>query len=71
MSAGTYVTQAYVLDHLWVEVGLPHDLLENLEDNTIERSVLQATLAAFGKRCSDGEGDDNIVWVLSSAIRIS
>ena len=52
-----------------VNVGLPHDLLEELEDNAIKRSVLETSLSTLGERSTDGEGDDNIVWVLLRAVK--
>lgn len=62
-----YIAQANVLDHLRVEVALADYLLENLEDQAIERGVLEATLDGLGERCSGCKGDDNIVGVLRGA----
>ena len=45
-----------------------HDLLEQLEDETIEMSVLEATLASLGEGCADGQSNDNVVGVLGSPI---
>ena len=64
-----YIAQADILYLCRVNVGLPHDLLEELEDNAIKRSVLETSLSALGERSTDGEGDDNIVWVLLRAVK--
>lgn len=67
MWSKTYIAQADVLYHLWVEPALADDLLEDLEDEAIERSVLEATLLGLGQRGPDGECDDNVVGVLGGA----
>lgn len=45
-----------------------HDLLEQLEDETIEMSVLEAALASLGEGCADGQSNDNVVGVLLCAV---
>lgn len=62
-----YIAQANVLDHLRIEVALADYLLEDLEDQAIERGVLEATLDGLGEWCSGSEGDDNIIGVLRGA----
>lgn len=62
-----YIAQANVLDHLRVEVALADYLLEDLEDQAIERGVLESTLDGLGERCSGCKSDDNIVGVLRGA----
>jgi hypothetical protein len=69
MSA-TYIAKANVLDQLWVEVALADNLLEDLEHQAIERSVLEAALLGLGQGCPDGECDDNIVGVLGGAVDV-
>jgi hypothetical protein len=66
----TYVAQANVLDQLWVEVALADNLLEDLEHQAVERSVLEAALLGLGQRSADGECDDNIVGVLGGAVGV-
>jgi len=44
------------------------NLLQDLEHQTVEWSVLEATLAGLGQGRPDGEGDDNIVGVLGGAV---
>ena len=66
----TYVAQANVLNQLRVEVALADDLLEDLEHQAIERSVLEAALLGLGQGSTDGECDDNIVGVLGSAVGV-
>jgi hypothetical protein len=66
----TYVAQADVLYHLWVEPALADNLLEDLEDESIERSVLEAALLSLGQGGPDGECDDDIVGVLGGAVGV-
>lgn len=68
--SATYVAQANVLNQLWVEVALADNLLEDLEHQAIERSVLEAALLGLGQRSADGERDDNIVGVLGGAVGV-
>ena len=68
--SATYVAQANVLNQLWVEVALADNLLEDLEHQAIERSVLEAALLGLGQRSTDGERDDNIVGVLGGAVGV-
>lgn len=63
-----YIAKADVLDHLRVKPALADNLLEDLEHQAIERSVLEAALAGFGQGSPDGEGDDNVIGVLGGAV---
>jgi len=40
----SYVAQADVLHHLRINIALPDHLLQDLEDQTVERRVLEAAL---------------------------
>jgi hypothetical protein len=64
----SYVAQADIFDQLRIKFHLPTDLLEELEDEAIERRVFETTFLALGKRCPDSERDDHIVWVLGGAV---
>lgn len=44
------------------------DLLEQLEDEAIEGSVLEASLLGLGQGSADGESNDNVIGVLLSAV---
>lgn len=48
----------------WSDIAYLDDLLEQLEDEAIELSVLEASLLGLGQRCANGEGNDNVVGVL-------
>ena len=47
------------------------DLLEQGVDQEIQLSVFEPALEALCKRCSDGEGNHNIVGVLGGAEMVS
>jgi len=64
---GTYISKADIFNQSGVEVGLCDDLLQELDDNAVERSILEAALPCLCERCSDGEGDDNVIRVLGGA----
>ena len=64
-----YISKTDVLDHLRVEVTLADDLLEELEHDAIERSILETALLALGQGRSDGERNDDIIGVLLRAGR--
>jgi hypothetical protein len=64
----TYISEANVLDQSGINVGSGIDLLEQLGDHGIYSGVLESALSALGERGSDGEGDDDIVGVLLSAV---
>ena len=44
------------------------DLLEELEDEAIERRVFETTFSGLGKWCPDRECDDHIFWFFREAI---
>ena len=60
----TDISEANVLYHLRVDVRLLDDLLEQLIDDELERSILHATFEAFGQGRPYGECNDYIVGVL-------
>jgi hypothetical protein len=62
-----YISQADILHQGGVEAGFLDDLLEDFEDEAVERGVFEASLAGFGERRADGEGDDDVVGVLCGA----
>jgi hypothetical protein len=64
LSLCTHIADADVLDEGRVQLAALVDLLQELEEDTIELSVLEATLACLGQGSTDGESDDNIVGVL-------
>lgn len=63
-----HVSKTDILNQLWVNLGLLHHLLENLENDAVEGSVLQASFPAFRQGRSGRKGDDNVVGVLLSAV---
>jgi hypothetical protein len=63
----TYIAQADILNQRWVEVAALNNLLQQLDDHTIEIGVLEATLCGLGEGGADGKGDNDIVWVLLGA----
>jgi hypothetical protein len=63
-----YIAQAEIFNELGVEIASLDYLLDEGVYDKIEVGVLEATLVALGQRCSDGKSDDNIVWVLLSAV---
>jgi hypothetical protein len=65
----SYVAQADIFYQLRINIHLPEDLLEELENEAIERSVFETTFLALGKRCPDSERDDHIVGVLRGAVQ--
>lgn len=66
----THIAEADILNQSRVHVHLSDDLLHELEDDAIDRRVLESTLETLGERCADGEGNDNIVGILGgTAIR--
>lgn len=67
MVAATHVAQADILEQVRVNAGLLDDLLADLEDKSVERSILQSTLESLAQRCSDSQGNDNIIGVLLEA----
>lgn len=46
-----------------------YDLLKQLENNAIQGSVLEATLAGLGQRRTNGKSDNDIVRVLLGAAK--
>jgi hypothetical protein len=61
---GTHVSYADVLDEGRVQVAALVDLLQELVEDAIELSVLEATLACLGQWSTDGEGDNDVIGVL-------
>lgn len=45
------------------------DFDEDLVEKSIESGVLETTFSCFGERGADGEGDDDVVWVLGGTAR--
>lgn len=67
----TDIAQADILYLRRVKVRLLDDLLQDFEDNAIERSVLEPSLPALCERRADGESDDDVVGVLLGAVQTS
>lgn len=71
MFLSTYIAQADVLNESRVDVCFRNNLLQDLDDDAVERCVFEAALEGFRERCSDGECDDDIVGVLRRADQIN
>jgi hypothetical protein len=63
-----YIAQADILHHLRIKSALSDYLLQDLEDKGIEVGVLETALLCLGQRRPDGQGDNNIIWVLGGAV---
>lgn len=63
----SYIPKTDIFHHLRVYPRLLYHLLQDLENNAIERRVLQSTLPALSQRSADREGDDDVVGVLLRA----
>jgi hypothetical protein len=63
----TYVAQADVFDERWIDLRLGKDLLHNLDDEGIERGILEPSLERLGERRADRKRDNNIIGVLRCA----
>jgi len=68
MLRSTYISDTNVLDHLRVNSRALHNLHEQLVQNSVKRSVLEATLASLGQRRSNGKRNDHIVRVLRCTV---
>lgn len=64
----TYIAEADILDQSWVDAGTLPDFLQQGIDEVFEAGVFEAALVRLGERCSDGEGDDNVVRVLGGPV---
>ena len=64
----TNISKANVLYHLRVDVRLFDDLLQQLVNDEVKRSILHAAFKAFSQGGAYGECDDYIVGVLLSSI---
>lgn len=63
MRAETYIAQANVLDKLRIQLRLRNNLLQQLDDEAIERRVLEASFVCLRKRRSDSERNDDIIRI--------
>ena len=63
----TDISKANILYHLRVDVRLFNDLLEQLVNDEVERSIFHAAFETFSQWCPYGECDDYIVGVLLSS----
>lgn len=64
----TDVTEAHILDERWVDLGLGQGLLQQSVHHVVQLGVLEAAFARLGQRSAQGEGDDDIIGVLLSAV---
>ncbi len=64
----TYISQAYILDHLRIQPRLAHHLLENLDEKPVQRSIFEAPSLRLGQGRPDGERYNDIVWIFLSAV---
>lgn len=64
----TDIPEANVLYHLRVDVRLLNDLLEQLVNDELERSIFHAAFEAFGQGRPYGECNDYIVGVLLGSV---
>jgi hypothetical protein len=64
-----YISKADVLYKGRVQLRLSNDLLHQLVDNAIQRSILEATLAGLCQRRPDRECDNNVIRVLRRAAK--
>lgn len=62
-----YIAEADIFNQVWVEAASLVDLLQQAVDYVVEICVFEAALVTLGKRCADGQGNDNIVGVLLCA----
>ena len=63
-----HIAQAYVLNHLWVDVRFLEDLFQECVDNEIKRRVFESTFDRLGERCPYSKRDDYIIRVLLSSV---
>jgi len=69
-SRKTYVSKTDVLNKVWVDPRSLQNLLQCVENHGVQESVLETSLLGLAERRTDGEGDDNIIWVLLLAERM-
>lgn len=67
----TYIAQANVLNERRVERQPLHYLLQHLEDDAVERGVLQSALLPLAQRRPDCHCDHDIVGVLSRSVPLA
>ena len=63
----TNVSNADVAHERRIEITSLTNLLQGLEDESVERCVLQRALVVFAERCSERQRNDYIVRVLLKA----
>jgi hypothetical protein len=63
-AAKTYITEANILNDRRVDLATHQNILEQRVDHVVELGIFHAALDSLAQRRADGEGDNNVVWVL-------